>query len=377
MIDRTRTLKGLGSALCACLLLASAGTGTARAQVPEDIYQAMLQIGQIVDPACTAVLYRPMMPANDYNSGVTPLYPGIEIARDVSFGPHPKDLIDIFSGADGGSNRPVVIYVPGGGGNKIEQQNREANAFYDNIGRWAVKNGMIAVLMQRHPGDAWDDPGRHVGMVVEWLQENVAQHGGTADRMFGWAQSAGNGPLGTYIGRPELHTSTGVGLTGAILTAGGFNAAPLAGGRGGGRGRGGDNAPVAGATCDAGGPGAIDGAIDGPSGAAQPAGARGGGRGGGRGQVDEATQLARSSLPELRQSEIQLMLITPELDPGISGSMSAFYQALSIDLCAISEDRCPTMLFAERHNHMSVVFSPDTPDTTVTGPILDWMAGID
>ena len=31
--------------------------------------------------------------------------------------------------------------MPGGGGNKLEQQSRDANAFYDNIGRWATKNG--------------------------------------------------------------------------------------------------------------------------------------------------------------------------------------------------------------------------------------------
>jgi len=35
---------------------------------------------------------------------------------------------------------------------------KEANAFYDNIGRWATKNGMVFVNMQRHPGANWDDP---------------------------------------------------------------------------------------------------------------------------------------------------------------------------------------------------------------------------
>jgi hypothetical protein len=388
MRERLGFVRGLGCALGACLLLASMGAGTARAQVPEDIYQAMLRIGQIVDPACTALLYRPFMPDNDYNSDASPLYPGINVARDVSFGSHPKDLVDIFSDAAGGANRPVVIYVPGGGGNKIEQQNREANAFYDNIGRWAVRNGMVAVLLQRHPGNTWDDPGRHVGQLVEWLQFNISGYGGDAGYMVGWAQSAGNGPLGTYIGRPELHTRSGVGLRGAILMAGGFNAAPLAGGGGGGRGGrggpGGGDGPVAGATCNAGGPGASDGAIEGPSSAlidgavaaGRGGGARAGGPGGG-GQVDEATQMARSSLPELRRSDIKLFLVTPELDPGINGAMSTFYQALNDDLCAVGADRCPTMLFAERHNHMSVVFSPDSPDTSVTGPILEWIQGLD
>jgi len=136
---------------------------TAEAQVPPDIAAGLRKIGQIVDPACTAKLYRPLMPKNDYNTywpvgasaaaDTGQLYPGVTIARDVSFGPHPKDLVDIFSPDKGAGNRTVLIYVPGGGGNKIEQQDREANAFYDNIGRWTVKNDMIAVTMQRHPGE--------------------------------------------------------------------------------------------------------------------------------------------------------------------------------------------------------------------------------
>ena len=144
----------MGCALAAIALAA----GTAYAQVPPDIEAQLLKIGQIVDPPCTAKLYRPLMPANDINSSATPLYPGITVARDVSFGPNPKDVVDIFSADKGGASRTVLMYVPGGAGNKIEQQDREANAFYDNIMRWATKNGMVGVNMQRHPGANWDDP---------------------------------------------------------------------------------------------------------------------------------------------------------------------------------------------------------------------------
>src|SRR4051812_29414220 len=86
----------------------------ASAQVPPDIEASLVKIGHIVDPACTAKLYRPLMPKNDINSNVTPLYPGITIARDVSFGPHPKDLIDIFTADKGPANRTVLMYLPGG-----------------------------------------------------------------------------------------------------------------------------------------------------------------------------------------------------------------------------------------------------------------------
>src|SRR5262245_59347818 len=157
---------------------------TAHAQVPPDIAAGLQKIGQIVDPPCTAKLYRPLMPKNDYNTywpvgagapaNLSTLYPGIKLARDVSFGSNPKDLVDIFSPEKGGGNRPVIIYVPGGAGNKLEQQNREANAFYDNIGRWAVKNGMIGVTMQRHSGANWNDGGKDISTMIQWLQTNVA-----------------------------------------------------------------------------------------------------------------------------------------------------------------------------------------------------------
>src|SRR6476619_4359354 len=79
----------------------------AHAQVPANIEEGLKKIGQIVDPACTAKLYRPLMPKNDYNTYWPPegaaavftgqLYPGVTIARDQSFGPNPKDLVDIFT----------------------------------------------------------------------------------------------------------------------------------------------------------------------------------------------------------------------------------------------------------------------------------------
>src|SRR5207248_1423510 len=155
---------------------------TASAQVPANLEAELMKIGQIVDPACTAKLYRPLMPASDFNTywppdasspkSMAPLYPGVTIVRDQSFGPNPKDVLDVFEGEKGGDKRPVLIYVAGGAGNKIEQQVRESNAFYDNIGRWATKNGMVGVLVQRHPGAGnWDDGGRDLSMAVDWIHD--------------------------------------------------------------------------------------------------------------------------------------------------------------------------------------------------------------
>ena len=375
MNSKIRTTKnrsrGAGRAI---LWIAAAAAGMARAQVPPDIEAGLRKIGPIVDPACTAKLYRPLMPANDVNSKVTPLYAGITIARDRSFGSHPKDLLDVFTADKGGRSRPVLIYIPGGGGNKTEQQAREANAFYDNIGRWATRNGMVAVLMQRHPGANWDDPARDVSALIQWVEGNIGKYKGNPERMFIWAHSAGNGPLGTYIGRPQLWGPKGVGVKGAIFMSGQWNVAPLEIPGTGGRGAQGAAFAGAGSTCGADQPGASLGIIAGPS-AVSPAEAPAGrgGRAGALPPVDAATQLARSTLPEFEKSAVEMLFVSAELDPGANGAMSAFYQALHDELCKKGPDRCPALLMAKDESHMSEVFSIDTGDKTVSGPILAWM----
>jgi hypothetical protein len=157
-----RNIHRLGYALGFMALITLMVARLANAQVPPDIEAKLLKIGPIVDPACTAKIYRPMMPrqevADQYlemektgkPSNQVPLYPGITIERDVSFGSDPKDVVDIFHAEKGPATRTVLIFVPGGPGNKIELQDKEANAFYDNLMRWATQSGMVGVAMQRH-----------------------------------------------------------------------------------------------------------------------------------------------------------------------------------------------------------------------------------
>ena len=66
------TISTLRGAVALCALIAWTAPAPASAQVPEDIYQGLLKIGQIVDPACTAKLMRSQMPANDYNAWWAP-----------------------------------------------------------------------------------------------------------------------------------------------------------------------------------------------------------------------------------------------------------------------------------------------------------------
>ena len=158
-------------------------------------------------PPGAAKLYRPLQP--------TPPYPGVKVERDIKYFDDDRTVLDVFSPEKGGGNRPVLIYVSGGAGNKIEPV-PDGDAFYDNIMLWAVKNGMTGVNVQRRGGQGleWDETAKDIGRVIEWVQQNISKYKGNPDRVFIWAHSAGTGPVSTYVGHPELYGPKGVGLKG-------------------------------------------------------------------------------------------------------------------------------------------------------------------
>ncbi len=328
--------------------------GMAQAEVPPEIAKQLVTIGRGVCVPETAQLYRPLHP--------NPPYPGVTIARDISFGPDPKNVLDVFAAEKGGGSRPVLIYVSGGAGNKL-QGGPNGDVFYDNIMLWAVKNGMVGVNMQRRPGQAWDDPAKDVALVVQWVNQNAAHYKGNPKRVFIWAQSAGNTPVGTYIGHPELYGPKGVGVKGVVfMSAPGFNILPAT------------PPPVQGGVPACVQPG-------GTAAAAAPAGRGAGGLGRGDGKAgaakgkqaapDAATQLARSNLLGLVKSKLPLFVSVAELDPP---NVIGFAETLRDELC--KRDRCPTYVTFKDHSHISEVMSPDTADTSVTGPILKWMMAV-
>jgi Carboxylesterase family len=339
-----------------------------QAQVPPDIAAQLRTIGNGVCVPETAKIYKPLQQQAPYK--------GVTVVRDIAYGSDPRTIMDVFASEKGSGNRPVLIFVSGGAGNKIEAP-PDGDAFYDNIMLWAVSNGMTGVNMQRRgglngAGMAWDEPAKDVGAVVDWVRKNIKNYKGNPDRIFLWSSSAGNGPVSTYAAHPEIAGTNGAAVKGIILmSAPNFNilpetvtASPAARGA----------TPGLGTNCGrpAGDRGA--GAPRG-GGAGGPQGTGGANRGGGRGtaadQPDPATQLARSNLQGLAKGKIAVFLGWGELDPP---NIIAFDEGLKAALCKTG--RCPTAVFFKDHSHMSLVFSPNTADKSVTGPILQWMKGV-
>jgi len=183
------------------------------AQVPPDIAAQLRQIGTGVCVPETAKIYAPLQQHAPYA--------GVMVVRDIPYAEDPRTIMDVFTPEKGGGNRPVLIYVSGGGGDK-RVSGPDGDAFYDNIMLWALKNGMTGVNMQRRGGLgggglAWDEPAKDVGRVVDWVRANIKMYKGNPDRIFLWADSAGNGPVSTYAAHPEIQGANGVAVKGIVL----------------------------------------------------------------------------------------------------------------------------------------------------------------
>src|SRR5262249_44090596 len=250
----------------------------------------------------------------------------------------------------------------------------DGDAFYDNIMLWAVKNGMTGVNMQRRGGFgggglAWDEPAKDVGRVVEWVRMNIPKYKGNPNRIFLWADSAGNGPVSTEAAHREIQGANGAAVKGIVLMSSpNFNIlpetvpAPPRGTN--------EDATARGLGINCGRPAGE--ARGGPPRGGAPGGPGRGGRGDGApAPVDPTTQLARSNLEGLAKGTIAGFFGWGELDPP---NIFTFDETLKNALCKTG--RCPTTAFFKDHSHVSLVFSPNTADNSVTGPILKWMKSV-
>jgi triacylglycerol lipase len=312
----------------AALLLAIAAANGAWAQVTPEMKARIAAIGRVVDPPSTALLYAPLQ--------AKPPYPGVKVTRDIPYGADARTILDLFQPADDAAKRPVLIFLAGGPGNKIEDV--PDGGFYDNIMLWAVKNGMVGINVQRHPEFApWTAGAHDVSQAIDWVHKNIGRIGGDPQRIFIWGHSAGAAVLAHYLAHPDFYPAGGIGVRGAILMAAPYNLAPLQG-----------TAP----------PLIIRMGMQGEPGHMPP-------------DNNPAATLAASDLTGLRALKIPLFVAVTELDPE---QLVESAHMLNTQLCQAGH--CPKFVVFKDHGHMSATFAVGTADVSTSKPVLDWMRSI-
>tara|TARA_A100001391_G_scaffold1033_3_gene1438 strand:- start:33235 stop:34098 length:864 start_codon:yes stop_codon:yes gene_type:complete len=145
------------------------------------------------------------------------LSPETQVQRDIEYGPDPRNRLDLFKqGAPKGV--PVFVFVHGGGF-VMGDKHTEGSPFYSNIGDFAARHGMLGVTMTYRlaPDHCFPSGPDDLAMAVDWLRENVAEHGGDPARIVISGQSAGATHVAGYLAHRGDHAE---GIAGAVLMSG-------------------------------------------------------------------------------------------------------------------------------------------------------------
>lgn len=148
-------------------------------------------------------------------------FTGVVIHRDIHYAGDERNRLDLFSPASGGDPKPVLIYVHGGGfvaGDKWTP----GTPFFDNVGVWAVYNGLIGITMTYRlaPQHSWPAGIEDMHAVVRWIRKNGPGFGIDRERIYFIGHSAGAAHVASYLAHPEIYRPDDHGLAGIILMSG-------------------------------------------------------------------------------------------------------------------------------------------------------------
>ncbi|HUK58508.1 MAG TPA: alpha/beta hydrolase [Stellaceae bacterium] len=248
---------------------------------------------------------------------------GITVTADIAYGSDPRQKLDLYRPQ--GQRLPILIYIPGGG--FVRGDKNADGVFYRNVGIYFARYGYLAAIANYRlaPANPWPAGSQDVAGTVAWAKKEAEAHGGDANRVFLFGQSAGSTHVAGYLFDPQFHASSGVGVTaGVLMSGGGYRVS------------------------------------------ANPA----------PNQVayygsDPAQYEARSPITHVGKSRVPVFLSVAEYDPG-------FLAAASFDLARAlcqRDGKPPQFAFFRGHNHVSTVDSIGSSQDDVGARVREFLGG--
>lgn len=142
---------------------------------------------------------------------------GIEVARDVAYGPDPRQVLDIYSPTGQEKARGVVVFVHGGA---FIRGAKSFNGYiYDNVPTWFARQGFVAVNMEYRlaPGAPYPSGAQDVASATRWIHEHISDYQGDPDRIHLIGHSAGGTHVAAYCFDDALKNAVSGSVQSAIL----------------------------------------------------------------------------------------------------------------------------------------------------------------
>lgn len=155
------------------------------------------------------------------------MHPDTQITRDCTYGPDERHRLDVFTcAARRNAPAPVLVFVHGGGFVMGDKRTPDT-PFYDNVGDFAVRAGLVGVTMTYRlaPANPWPAGTEDVAQALKWLRANVAEYGGDPERIFLMGQSAGAVHVAGYVAHANFQREEWSSVAGALLISGIYDVA--------------------------------------------------------------------------------------------------------------------------------------------------------
>ena len=142
----------------------------------------------------------------------------IKVARNIAYGPHERQQIDVHTATVRRSPRPVPMIAVFHGGGLIGGSRANTTTVADFVASigWVGVNAGYRLA----PDSKWPEGARDVGAVVTWLRDHAAEYNGDPNQIFVVGVSTGSLHAATYVFRPELLPPGTARAAGAILVSG-------------------------------------------------------------------------------------------------------------------------------------------------------------
>ena len=248
---------------------------------------------------------------------------GVEKIRDIAYGRHPRQIMDIFRPA-GKTKMPVVIFVHGGA---FVRGDKCVNAeVYDNVLYWFARHGVLGVNLEYRlaPEAAYPGVTDDMAQAVAWVKAHAAGFGGDPESIFLVGHSAGGTHAAAYAWDPASGY-LGRDLKGMVLISGRLRADVLA-----------ENPNAAGVRAYWG--------------------------------SDESLYEARSPVTHVAASKLPLMIANAEFE----NPLLDIYGMEAAWRIAQARRRAPRYIRLTGHNHISIVAHFNTEEEILGREILDF-----
>jgi len=192
--------------------LVSSRADNVRAGMPADVAAALAAFGREFDGGIaqqTAAIYATQRRV--YEPGE------IVVAKDLAYGPHERQRVDVHTRATRSADPVPVIVVFHGGGLIGGSRGSTTNVadYFASLGYVGVNGGYRLA-----PEATWPEGARDIAAAVTWLRDHVTEYGGDPKQIFVAGISTGALHAATYVFRPELVPAEAARPAGAILVSG-------------------------------------------------------------------------------------------------------------------------------------------------------------